>query len=224
MEQYKTCTKCGQIKALVDFRKDKRLKSGYGSQCKACKYAQSDKWVKENYQRKLEINEQYRLRNPEKVAEGKRNWANANKERLSEKSKVYRAENRDRLKAKALQWRLANKPKIKAMNKAWRENNRDRKKANDDAWWRNNPEKVKARNAARRARKKEASIYLVTDKDIQRIMSKNCFYCGSASSHLDHVLPLFLGGRHSIGNLVASCQRCNLSKGKKMLSQWRYGK
>jgi 5-methylcytosine-specific restriction endonuclease McrA len=224
MEEYKTCTKCGQTKPITLFRKDKRLKSGYGSQCKACKYAQSEDWVRNNSERKYAINAKYRDNNKDKVAAVKKEWQIANKEYLSEKSRLYREANKDKLREQSRQWRLNNKAKIAEANRAYRQANPERKKANDDAWWRNNPEKVKARNAARRARKKAASIYLVTDKDIRQIMSKPCFYCGADSNHLDHVVPLYRGGTHSIGNLVAACQNCNLSKGKKLLSEWRYRK
>lgn len=223
MNQYKTCTKCGQTKAITDFRKDKRLKSGYGSQCKLCKYEQTKHWVESNYERKLEINNEYRLRNPEKIAESKKMWAQDNKEQLREYGKAYRLDNKEKLAEQSKEWRRANKPKIAEANRAWRIRNPERKKANDDAWWRNNPDKVKARGAKRRASKKAASIFLVRGKDIAQIMSRNCYYCDAPSSHLDHVLPLAKGGTHSIGNLVAACQRCNLSKGKKFLSQWRYG-
>jgi 5-methylcytosine-specific restriction endonuclease McrA len=33
--------------------------------------------------------------------------------------------------------------------------------------------------------------------------------------HIDHFHPLSKGGKHSIDNLVASCAKCNLSKGSK---------
>lgn len=37
----------------------------------------------------------------------------------------------------------------------------------------------------------------------------------------DHVVPIRRGGRHSIGNLLPSCNRCNLSKAAKLLVEWR---
>ena len=39
MPQFKRCSKCGQVKALSDFTKDKKSKYGRFSQCKVCKYA-----------------------------------------------------------------------------------------------------------------------------------------------------------------------------------------
>ena len=34
--------------------------------------------------------------------------------------------------------------------------------------------------------------------------------------HVDHVIPLILGGSNGPENLVIACPRCNLSKGAKM--------
>jgi hypothetical protein len=41
-----------------------------------------------------------------------------------------------------------------------------------------------------------------------------CRYCGSSGPHhLDHVLPVALGGRSTMRNLVLACVECNLRKG-----------
>ena len=41
-----------------------------------------------------------------------------------------------------------------------------------------------------------------------------CAYCGAEATHVDHVTPTSKGGAmYDEHNLVASCARCNLSKG-----------
>jgi 5-methylcytosine-specific restriction endonuclease McrA len=40
-----------------------------------------------------------------------------------------------------------------------------------------------------------------------------CQYCNQEATTVDHVIPRRLGGLDSDDNLVASCRRCNLSKG-----------
>ena len=40
-----------------------------------------------------------------------------------------------------------------------------------------------------------------------------CQYCNQEADTVDHVIPRRLGGLDSDDNLVASCKRCNLSKG-----------
>lgn len=43
---------------------------------------------------------------------------------------------------------------------------------------------------------------------------------GKLEYHIDHLKSLYDGGRDEIDNMVFSCQKCNLSKGKKTV----YGK
>jgi len=52
-----------------------------------------------------------------------------------------------------------------------------------------------------------------------------CAYCGGTEGgiHMDHVIPLSRGGRHAIGNVVPACRKCNLSKGSKLLMEWKLG-
>ena len=50
----------------------------------------------------------------------------------------------------------------------------------------------------------------------QRILRRDAFicqYCGQEADTVDHVIPRRLNGNDSDDNLVASCRRCNLSKG-----------
>jgi 5-methylcytosine-specific restriction endonuclease McrA len=46
----------------------------------------------------------------------------------------------------------------------------------------------------------------------------SCFYCGievvPAATHLDHKKPIVRGGTNAMTNLVLSCAKCNLSKGR----------
>lgn len=52
-----------------------------------------------------------------------------------------------------------------------------------------------------------------------------CYYCGTPAAlgvdqlHIDHVVPVALGGTNDPWNLIASCQGCNLGKGPTMPPQ-----
>jgi hypothetical protein len=52
----------------------------------------------------------------------------------------------------------------------------------------------------------------------------HCQYCGQRicmdSGHADHVFPKSRGGWDDAANLVASCWRCNLSKGSRTHIEW----
>lgn len=54
-----------------------------------------------------------------------------------------------------------------------------------------------------------------------------CRYCGAPTSlaypdpHIDHVVPKSKGGGNELTNLVIACPPCNLSKGSKLLEDWK---
>jgi hypothetical protein len=47
-----------------------------------------------------------------------------------------------------------------------------------------------------------------------------CRYCRSRATEVDHFVPRAKGGLSSPQNLVAACQTCNRSKGKKTYTEW----
>ena len=51
--------------------------------------------------------------------------------------------------------------------------------------------------------------------------SNNCQYCGDRFSFdeltIDHVIPRVMGGKSTWENCVASCQKCNTDKGKRLI-------
>ena len=61
---------------------------------------------------------------------------------------------------------------------------------------------------------REAIPLHIREAVLRRDMSF-CRYCGRRvkSFHLDHVMPVSLGGTNDIDNLVVACSPCNLRKG-----------
>lgn len=99
------------------------------------------------------------------------------------------------------------------------------------AWARANPE-MRAANAAQYKAARRAWEKLNPDsvgvaaREWRRIVRRyrhRCAYCGGNDGgiHMDHVIPLSRGGRHAIGNVLPACQTCNLSKGSKLLAEWK---
>lgn len=92
------------------------------------------------------------------------------------------------------------------------------------AWLQVNPDYHRLAQAKRRTRKRSGGVFVVTDRDIARLLERwryRCAYCGTQTRlHLDHVVPLARGGRHSIGNLLPACQACNQSKNARLLADW----
>ena len=85
-------------------------------------------------------------------------------------------------------------------------------------------------DAAGRARGYGVAVYEITVRDYRRMERRQhgaCAYCRKKSKHtlhMDHVFPLFLGGHHSIGNLVLACPDCNKLKAAMTLAQWKLAK
>lgn len=112
----------------------------------------------------------------------------------------------------------------RARAKEYRDKYPERHAASFKKWATNNPEKSRERGARRRVRLENNGIYTITSKEKKRLYNSPCFYCGSKESiQLDHVIPVARGGRHSIGNLVAACFKCNNQKKARFIMEWKLG-
>lgn len=77
----------------------------------------------------------------------------------------------------------------------------------------------------RRAAWKNAEKLFVSSKELARLYAQPCYYCGSVDRiTIDHVVPLARGGRHSIGNLISACHKCNSTKHARFITEWRLNK
>lgn len=161
----KVCTKCGVVKPISDFYKDKTRKFGVYPACKTCSNVY------------------------------KKTWRDKNRERINLTTKIYRENNSE---------------KVKAANKKWNSFNK---------------EKLCNYQLERRVQKKQNGVFQVSDKELFSLYRSKCFYCDQSKSvEIDHIIPINRGGRHSIGNLVAACRKCNASKNNKLLIEWKYRK
>ena len=101
--------------------------------------------------------------------------------------------------------------------------NPEKKKASVKEYQKANPDARRKGHLRRRAKKAENGVFRVTTKEITKLKATACYLCkDKPSTHIDHVLPIHRGGRHSVGNLLGACAPCNLSKGPKLLSYYRY--
>lgn len=84
-------------------------------------------------------------------------------------------------------------------------------------WVKENKERHAANVRTRKARKRNAEGSH-THKDIERILKMQrhkCAWCGiciRSEYHVDHIMPLALGGSNWPSNLQCLCPTCNLSK------------
>ncbi len=87
----KKCTKCGEVKELGEFGRDKRMSDGRINKCKKCaSIARAERYAK-NKKRENVRSFEYRKRNIEAILE---------------REKAYRAENRELVAKRTREWRL----------------------------------------------------------------------------------------------------------------------
>jgi len=94
------------------------------------------------------------------------------------------------------------------------------------AWRESNPDAHRAGAHRRRAAKRRLNHGDATAAGIGAIFAAFdglCAYCLSEpATHVDHYIPLKLGGLHALDNLVPACVSCNTSKGAKHPEAWLY--
>lgn len=94
-------------------------------------------------------------------------------------------------------------------------------------WRARNPGQRSVQAHRRRTRRAGGGVFEFSDRDWRRLVARYrgcCAYCGVKHLQLqrEHVIPIARGGRHSAGNILPVCPRCNGSKKAKLLTEWRY--
>lgn len=108
---------------------------------------------------------------------------------------------------------------------SWNERNRDRVCLHTSTWKRKCPDRVYEHKSTRRASKNGVGG-THSAADIARLLKlqkHRCAYCRCSirkSRHIDHIVPLKLGGSNDWTNLQALCPTCNLKKGAKDPTQY----
>jgi 5-methylcytosine-specific restriction endonuclease McrA len=141
------------------------------------------------------------------------------------------------VRAEIKRWEEANAEWVKAYTRArtqrnqekglarlakWTAENPDRERARHIRWKGENIDIVRVHTRNRRARKKSAPG-THTAEDVEWLMTKQRGKCAHSwcrkslknGHHVDHVLPLALGGSNDRSNLQLLCESCNCSKGAK---------
>lgn len=208
MTQYKTCTKCGQLKTLDAFARDKYKKSGVTSSCLECRNSYQKQKRKSDPEYRAARNQSskdYYYANREDCAKKNKRWARENPDKRRKIDARFRANHREQEQQRAIAYRKRNPSKRLE-------------------WARSNPEKQAAIYAKRSFARRGGDRFSISLAEIRKMYASPCAYCGAPSEHIDHIMPLARGGRHSIGNLTGACKNCNLSKGSKFITEWRKGK
>lgn len=198
---HKTCTRCNETQPLLNYYPDKRAKDGKQPSCKICQakmakdyyHANRDMCIKKNKDRAekhphkaIERHFKYRIENIEKVKSGYAEWYAKNRDYHI----LYNIKNRSYLRLKAAEWR------------------------------KKNPEKVRIAVENRRAKRLSCGG-VITKGLAERLLvlqKGQCVCCGLSLKdgyHLDHIIPLFLGGSNTDDNMQLLRPSCNQQKSAK---------
>lgn len=175
---------------------------------------------------------QWRKKNLDKLKLSFAKWASKNKDHLSNYRKDYRAKNQKRIKeyvaSYSKSYYLKNKEALAKYNLEYREKNADKLAAKSTIWRAANLPKLVANNQKRRARianldAGEERLIAAWRSEFSKRKAR-CYWCGGAFSgkkcHMDHIIPISRGEKHSITNLCISCPSCNCGKKDKNLNDW----
>jgi 5-methylcytosine-specific restriction endonuclease McrA len=179
----KRCSACKQTLSAENFVKRLSSKTGLSSECKSCKAARDRAYYITNHEKLKGQRVAFSLAHPGEISTKNRDYYNANKEEVAARKQARY---------------LIDFEKSSVRNRAW---------------YAANLGASTKRNHTRRVRISGNGVFQVSEKELSAIRRSPCTYCGAeGNTHIDHIIPVAKGGRHSIGNLQPLCKRCNLSK------------
>jgi 5-methylcytosine-specific restriction endonuclease McrA len=147
----------------------------------------------------------YRQENRDYILDKAKEYQIINQERLTNYRKKHYKENRNRILEEACIYRESNRELL-----------RERDRQYYERYYKTNPGRFYAKDAKRRASKKST---VTTDPwELNEIA---LFYSDCPKGyHVDHIIPLALGGRHELSNLQHLEAWMNLNKNDKHPDDW----
>ena len=212
---YKKCTKCGEVKNFSEYNKTNKIVDGHRSRCRFCTMEDSKRYVFENREKLSEKNKVYRENNIDKIKEKAKEYKANNKEQTSISGKAYYAKNKEKILARNKLRYIENREEIIKQGKKWSQSEKGRISA------------INKQNRRRYIKVKMSdgtipigNIYPLTTElqELLVLQDNKCYLCSCELSEkeLDHFIPLSKGGQHSINNVVWLCPDCNRKKSAKV--------
>jgi len=148
----KKCSRCGEVKDVNEFYKNKYTKDGLRVQCKDCgkiyyknnkeKIAKQNKiYYEDNKEKIAEYDKIYQKENKEKIKERRKGYNEENKEKIAEQKKEYHENNKEHINNRKKEYYEENKEHIKEKHKEYYENNKEHIKEKSKEYCENNKEK-----------------------------------------------------------------------------------
>lgn len=148
------------------------------------------------------------------VASNKWYYENMEKAKVSQKN--YVEQNRKKLKLYLVQYKKNNRDRINELNKNWAEKNKDKVSLSNKKWCSKNNEKLRVIVRNRRAKLRTTGTLSVDiAAKLFKLQKGKCACCGEplgSDYHLDHIMPIALGGENVDKNIQLLRARCNMQK------------
>lgn len=200
------------------------IKCGHSSRdksnnCKNCASIRSKKWFIENRVRSMVTKNAWKLANIDSVKASAVVLRQKNKEANRIKDAAKYIKNKEVIKARSKAWLENNHGKRLVQQKIYREKHPEKIKEWSAAWSASNPEALRVQKQNRRAKEKGAGrISKTIVEKLFKLQKGVCPCCRQPLGkdyHLDHKMPLALGGPNTDDNMQLLRQRCNQQKGAK---------
>lgn len=185
--------------------------------------AKSAEWRRLHPDHVKEMQRSWRVRNVETIREYRREYQRKNREKISEYLRKWYLANREYAIDYARRARVAKPEMISAGKAAYYRKHKEQLLKKSRAWRVANPQKHRLSNQKRYARM--AAGEGLSPGIIQKLLllqKGRCACCGKKlmKYHLDHIMPLALGGRHEDSNMQLLTPSCNARKGAKSPEQF----
>lgn len=163
----------------------------------------------------------YREANPEKVRASMKRWREANKDKEREYRKAYYEANKEKIKDHAKAYRKTNPEKIISQRKSHWQKYKDKNLARLKIYRESHREIRCALQSKRKAAKKEAMLPSTDLKVIKKLYEKRAKMSEKYNElyHVDHIIPLSVGGAHHQDNMRVITAKQNMEKKNKYIPE-----
>jgi hypothetical protein len=220
----KQCPFCKKEIAKRYYDANKEKKSEYAKEYSRINRekinAVSKAWADKNRDKVRASTNKWYTSNPIKAKIATDSWRILNAVKVSNTRQSYRDANKKRLCLEAKEYVLANKEKVQLRQKIYREKNKEKIAVVASLYKKNNTDKVNLLNQNRRAlRKKVGGVLSKGLAEKLYILQKGkCPCCNQKLGkdyHMDHIMPMKLGGSNTDDNIQLLKAKCNMEKSAK---------
>ena len=160
-----------------------------------------------------------------------RGWLSRQKKRLERKKltkkemkAIYYSENKERIKKRNKEWQVKNKDRFIK----WKELNKEKIKEGKKKYYSSEHGKLQHIKHSQKRRKyaKDTNDNTITTKFLLELVktTRYCIFTGielnESNRHLDHIIPLSRGGKHTANNVRFISASANLKKNRKLDSEF----